>query len=465
MEWIIKFIVVQIARRILFLHATIAKGGEIMTLFDNTKQTTLQKNAPLAQRMRPQTLDEIYGQEHILGAGKLLRRAIETDKLSSVIFWGPPGCGKTTIASVIANITNKFYTSLNAVTDGVADLRKVTTTAEENLALYGRQTILFIDEIHRFNKGQQDALLPSVEKGILILIGATTQNPYFSLNPALLSRSMVFELKPLQERAIKEILRRSCEDIKRGFGAYQLQITQEAMDHLCNCSQGDARIALNGLELAVLSSHPDKTGVRVIDLSVVVESVQRPAIVYDNTGDEHYDIVSAFIKSMRGSDPDATMYYLARMLDAGEDPMFIARRIVIQAAEDVGLADPNALLVAQSAASAVQFIGMPEGRIILAEAALYVSKAPKSNSAISAIDAAIGQVRSGKNGPVPEHLKDTHYAGAKQLGHGIGYQYPHYAPSGWVPQQYLPDNLVGSIFYQENPRDCKSFGKLEQEKG
>ncbi len=430
-----------------------------MTLFDVNKEKTMQKSAPLAQRMRPQTLDEILGQQHIIGQGKLLRRAIETDKLSSLIFWGSPGCGKTTIASVIANVTNKFYASLNAVIDGVGELRKITSVAEENLTLYGKQTILFIDEIHRFNKGQQDALLPSVEKGLIVLIGATTQNPYFSLNPALLSRSMVFELKPLEAEDIKKILCRACTDVKRGLGAYQLEVTQEAIDHLTNCSQGDARIALNGLELAVLSSKPDARGVRVIDLAVVEESVQRPAIVYDNTGDEHYDIVSAFIKSMRGSDPDATVYYLARMLDAGEDPLFIARRGIVHAAEDVGLADPRALQVAQSAAAALQFIGMPEGRIILAEAALYVAKAPKSNSTIMAIENALAQVRSGKNGPVPDHLKDSHYAGAKQLGHGIGYQYPHDAPNGWVPQQYLPNNLVGSVFYQENPRDYKGFEK------
>ena len=434
-------------------------------LFDTNKKESMQKNAPLAQRMRPQTLDEILGQEHIIGPGKLLRRAIETDKLSSLIFWGTPGCGKTTIASVIANVTNKFYASLNAVTDGVADLRKVTAKAEENLSMYGRQTILFIDEIHRFNKGQQDALLPSVEKGLIVLIGATTQNPYFSLNPALLSRSMVFELKPLKKEDIENIIRRSCSDVNRGFGAYKLEVTQEAIDHLCNSSQGDARIALNGLELAVLSSRPYENGVRVIDLSVVEESIQRPAIVYDNTGDDHYDIISAFIKSMRGSDPDAAVYYLARMLDAGEDPMFIARRIVIHACEDVGLADPHALQVAQSAASAVQFIGMPEGRIILAEAAIYVAKAPKSNSVICAIDAALSQVRSGKNGPVPDHLKDSHYAGAKQLGHGVGYQYPHDDPSGWVKQQYLPNNLADAVFYRENPRDYKGFIKPEKGRG
>ena len=424
-----------------------------MSLFDIQKTDTLNKNAPLAQRMRPQNLDEILGQDHIIGPGKLLRRAIETDKLSSLIFYGSPGCGKTTIATVIANVTDKFYASLNAVTDGVAELRKITSKAEENLSMYGKQTILFIDEIHRFNKGQQDALLPWVEKGLIVLIGATTQNPYFSLNPALLSRSMIFELKPLSKADIAVLIDRSCKDLKRGFGAYKLDVTAEAIAHLCNCSQGDARVALNGLELAVLSSKPNENGVRVIDLSVVEESIQRPRVVYDNTGDEHYDIVSAFIKSMRGSDPDAAIYYLARMLDAGEDPLFIARRIIVHAAEDVGLADPQALQVAQSAAAALQFIGMPEGRIVLAEAALYVAKAPKSNSVITAIDNALAAVRSGKIGAVPNHLKDAHYAGAQKLGHGIGYQYPHDYPSGWVAQQYLPDNLAGEKFYIQNVRD------------
>lgn len=434
-----------------------------MSLFDVNKTDTLNKNAPLAQRMRPQTLDEILGQEHIIGQGKLLRRAIETDKLSSLIFYGSPGCGKTTIATVIASVTNKFYESLNAVTDGVTELRKITAKAEENLSMYGKQTILFIDEIHRFHKGQQDALLPWVEKGLIVLIGATTQNPYFSLNPALLSRSMIFELHPLRDEDLAVLIKRSCTDLKHGFGAYKLEVTEEAIHHLCHCAQGDARIALNGLELAVLSSRPDAHGVRVINLETVEESIQRPAVVYDNTGDEHYDIVSAFIKSMRGSDADATVYYLARMLDAGEDPLFIARRIIVHAAEDVGLADPHALQVAQSAAAALQFIGMPEGRIVLAEAALYVAKAPKSNSVITAIDNALTAVRSGKLGAVPNHLKDAHYAGAKSLGHGIGYQYPHNAPSGWVQQQYLPDRLVNEKFYYENVRDYNGMPVKEED--
>lgn len=426
-----------------------------MNLFDQNKDATMAKAAPLAQRIRPQTLDEILGQEHILGRGKLLRRAIETDKLSSVIFWGGPGCGKTTLANVIAKVTSKFYQSLNAVIDGVAELRKITAQAEENIGLYGQQTILFIDEIHRFNKGQQDALLPAVEKGLIVLIGATTQNPYFSLNPALLSRSMIFKLEPLSQDNIKDVLARSIVDVERGLGAYSLEVTQEALHHLANCAQGDARVALNGLELAVLSSKPNTVGVRVIDLAVVEESIQRPSVVYDNTGDEHYDIISAFIKSMRGSDPHATIYYLARMIDAGEDPMFIARRIVIQAAEDVGLADPQALVVAQSAASAISFIGMPEGRLLLAEAALYVANAPKSNSAYLALDDALNDLKMGKVGSVPPHLKDSHYPGAAQLGHGKEYQYPHNYPGGWVDQQYLPDLVKERKYYQVNERDKK----------
>ncbi len=424
-----------------------------MNLFEFNKEETLQKSAPLAQRMRPQNLDEIVGQEHILAPGKLLRRAIETDRLSSIIFWGSPGCGKTTIANVIAKVTSKFYASLNAVTDGVQDLRKITAKAEEDLAMYGRQTILFIDEIHRFNKGQQDALLPSVEKGLIVLIGATTQNPYFSLNPALLSRSMIFELKPLTQAQIITLLKRSCTDEKRGLGAYRMQVTEEAFAHLANCAQGDARIALNGLELAVLSSKPNAEGIRIIDLSVVEESVQRPAVIYDNTGDEHYDITSAFIKSMRGSDPDAAIYYLARMLDAGEDPLFIARRVVILTVEDIGMADPQALVVAQSAAQALQFIGMPEGRLLLAQAVIYAATAPKSNSAYLAIDQALADIRKGEAGPVPDHLKDSHYAGAQKLGHGLGYQYPHDHADGWVEQQYLPDVLKDKQYYRPTPRD------------
>ena len=372
-----------------------------------------------------ESIDEIIGQEHILAPGKLLRRSIDTDRLSSIILYGPPGCGKTTIANVIAKVTHKFFQNLNAVTDGVPELRKVVKKAEDDLALYNQQTILFIDEIHRFNKSQQDALLPWVEKGVVILIGATTQNPFFSLNPALLSRSLIFKLEALEISDVVGLLTRALSDKERGLGNYHTDVSEEALEHLANCAQGDVRIALNGLELAVISSAPDENGVRHIDLAAAEESIQRPAVVYDNTGDEHYDIVSAFIKSMRGSDADAAVYYLARMLDAGEDPLFIARRMVILAAEDVGLADPNALVVAQSAANALQFVGLPEGRIILSEAVIYLACAPKSNSAYMAIDTALADLRSGKAAPVPKHLRDSHYKGAAKFGHGKGYKYPH----------------------------------------
>ena len=422
---------------------------------DNLFSASMNYNdrAPLAQRMRPQSIDEIIGQEHILAPGKLLRRSIDTDRLSSIILYGPPGCGKTTIANVIAKVTHKFFQNLNAVTDGVPELRKVVKKAEDDLALYNQQTILFIDEIHRFNKSQQDALLPWVEKGVVILIGATTQNPFFSLNPALLSRSLIFKLEALEISDVVGLLTRALSDKERGLGNYHTDVSEEALEHLANCAQGDVRIALNGLELAVISSAPDENGVRHIDLAAAEESIQRPAVVYDNTGDEHYDIVSAFIKSMRGSDADAAVYYLARMLDAGEDPLFIARRMVILAAEDVGLADPNALVVAQSAANALQFVGLPEGRIILSEAVIYLACASKSNSAYMAIDTALADLRSGKAAPVPKHLRDSHYKGAAKFGHGKGYKYPHDYEGAWVEQEYLPEKLKGTVYYRPSARD------------
>ena len=422
---------------------------------DNLFSASMNYNdrAPLAQRMRPQSIDEIIGQEHILAPGKLLRRSIDTDRLSSIILYGPPGCGKTTIANVIAKVTHKFFQNLNAVTDGVPELRKVVKKAEDDLALYNQQTILFIDEIHRFNKSQQDALLPWVEKGVVILIGATTQNPFFSLNPALLSRSLIFKLEALEISDVVGLLTRALSDKERGLGNYHTDVSEEALEHLANCAQGDVRIALNGLDLAVISSAPDENGVRHIDLAAAEESIQRPAVVYDNTGDEHYDIVSAFIKSMRGSDADAAVYYLARMLDAGEDPLFIARRMVILAAEDVGLADPNALVVAQSAANALQFVGLPEGRIILSEAVIYLACAPKSNSAYMAIDTALADLRSGKAAPVPKHLRDSHYKGAAKFGHGKGYKYPHDYEGAWVEQEYLPEKLKGTVYYRPSARD------------
>ncbi|MFM9413912.1 replication-associated recombination protein A [Peptococcus simiae] len=420
---------------------------EQVDLFAQANAETRKKMAPLAARMRPRRLEDIIGQDHILGPGKLLRRAIETDRLSSLIFWGPPGTGKTTLAQVIARVSDRPFAQLNAVTDGIADLRKLIHAAESDLNTYGKQTILFIDEIHRFNKAQQDGLLPAVEKGIVILIGATTQNPYFSLNPALLSRSMIFGLEALDEASIIQLMKRALADRDRGLGAFDTQVSDEALAHLAHYAQGDARTALNGLELAVLSSPADDQGIRHVDLAVAEESIQRPAVVYDNTGDEHYDIISAFIKSVRGSDAQAAIYYMARMLDAGEDPLFIARRLVILSCEDVGMADPQALVIAQSAADALQFIGMPEGRIILSQACVYLCEAPKSNAAYLAIDKALADVRKGRTGPVPPHLRDAHYKGAKDLGHGKGYRYPHDYPGHYVDQDYLPDNLRGTIYY------------------
>lgn len=421
-----------------------------MNLFSAAASAGGHSHAPLADRMRPQTLDEIVGQDALIGKGKLLRRAIETNRLSSIILWGSAGCGKTTLASVIAKVTKRPFARLNAVTEGLLELRKLIKKAEEEQQLYGRQTILFIDEVHRFNKAQQDGLLPSVENGTIILIGATTQNPYFSINRALLSRSLIFQLQPLTKADITSLMQRALTDRERGLGAYHVEISEEALDHFANFSQGDARMALNALELSVLSSPADENGTIHVDLAVAEESIQRPAVSYDGTGDEHYDIISAFIKSMRGSDVDAALYYLARMLDAGEDPLFIARRIVILSCEDIGMADPQALVVAQSAADALQFVGMPEGRIILGQAVTYMASAPKSNCAYMGIERALADVRHGKNGAVPKHLRDSHYPGAKELGHGIGYKYPHDYPMHQVEQQYLPDNLVGTRYYFED---------------
>ena len=419
-------------------------------------------HAPLADRMRPQSLDDIIGQDALIGPGRLLRRAIETNRLSSILLWGTSGCGKTTLASVIAKVTQRPFARLNAVTDGLPELRKLIKNAEETLQIYNRQTILFIDEVHRFNKAQQDGLLPAVENGTIILIGATTQNPYFSINRALLSRSLIFELKPLEKPDIITLCRRALKDKERGLGQYHVDITDEALSHFANYSQGDARMALNALELAVLSSPSDATGTIHIDLATAEESIQRPAVSYDGTGDEHYDITSAFIKSMRGSDTDAALYYLARMLDAGEDPLFIARRIVILSCEDIGMADPQALVIAQSAAQALQFVGMPEGRIILGQAVTYMANAPKSNASYLAIDKALATVRRGKNGAVPNHLCDAHYAGAAELGHGLGYKYPHDYPMHQVAQQYLPDNLVGTKFYVEDDTVTIQKGKKHE---
>lgn len=407
----------------------------------------MERESPLASRMRPTTLDEVVGQKHIIGKDKLLYRAIKADKLGSVIFYGPPGTGKTTLAKVIANTTKADFRQINATVAGKKDMEEVVNSAKDTLGMYSRRTILFVDEIHRFNKSQQDYLLPFVEDGTLILIGATTENPYFEVNGALLSRSRIFELKALEKEDIKELIRRAVYDPERGMGTYDAQIRDDAVEFLADMAQGDARAALNAVELGILTTDRHSDGKIHIDLNVAQECIQKRAVRYDKDGDNHYDTISAFIKSMRGSDPDAAVYYLARMLYAGEDIKFIARRIMIHAAEDVGMADPQALVVAAGAAQAVERVGMPEAQIILAQAVIYVATAPKSNSVVTAIGEAMEAVKSEKIMPVPVHLQDKHYKGAEKLGHGAGYQYPHDFPSHYVKQQYLPDNLAERVFY------------------
>lgn len=418
-----------------------------MDLFDYAGKQEQQRMAPLAARMRPRTLDEFVGQRHILGEGKLLRRAIEADQLSSLIFYGPPGTGKTTLARVIANTTKSHFTDLNAVTAGVADIRRIVDEAKARLGMYGQRTILFIDEIHRFNKAQQDALLPYVEEGTVILIGATTENPFFEVNAALLSRSQIFPLHPLTEDELRLIAERALSDAERGLGSLNIRIDEDALAHLIRYADGDARRLLNALELAALTTRPGADGVVHITLDVAVESIQRPAVRYDKSGDNHYDTISAFIKSIRGSDPDAALYWLARMLDAGEDPRFIARRLVISAAEDIGNADPQALQVAVAAFHALELVGMPEGRIPLAQAVTYLATAPKSNASYVAINEALRMVREEGHRPVPPHLRDANYKGAAALGHGQGYLYPHDYPGHFVPQRYLPEG-VDVVFYR-----------------
>ena len=418
-----------------------------MNLFDYMRENTLEQEAPLASRLRPRTLEEIVGQQHILGKDKLLYRAIKADKLSSLIFYGPPGTGKTTIARVIANTTKASFTQLNATVAGKKDMEAVVSQAKDNLGMYGRKTILFVDEIHRFNKGQQDYLLPFVEDGTVILIGATTENPYFEVNGALISRSVVFELKALEPEAVRELIHRAVYDVERGMGAYGAEITEEVAEFLADIAGGDARAALNAVELGVLTTEKSEDGIIHLTREVISECIQKRVVRYDKTGDNHYDTISAFIKSMRGSDPDAAVYYLAKMIYAGEDERFIARRIMICASEDVGNADPMALTVAVSAAQAVERIGFPESQIILAQAAAYVACAPKSNSAVNAITKAMESVKSRRTS-VPPHLQDSHYPGAKKLGHGIGYKYAHDYPNHYVEQQYLPSELEGEVFYE-----------------
>lgn len=418
-----------------------------MDLFEYNRSLQGGKDAPLAARMRPTTLEEFVGQEHIVGKGKLLYRAIKSDRLSSVIFYGPPGTGKTTLAKIIANTTKSKFQQLNATTAGIKDIKETVDNAKADLGMYGKKTILFIDEIHRFNKSQQDALLPHVEDGTVILIGATTENPYFEVNKALVSRSIIFELHQLEDKDIKILLKRALTDVEKGMGAYNAEMDEDAIAFLANTANGDARTALNALELAVLTT--DSVNGKVhITLEVAEDCIQKRALNYDKDGDNHYDTISAFIKSMRGSDPDAALYYLAKMIYAGEDPKFIARRVVICASEDVGNADPHALQVAVAAMEAVNFIGMPEGRIPLAQAVSYVACAPKSNAAYLGIDKALSDVRNIRIKTVPPHLKDAHYSGSKDLGHGIGYKYAHDYPNHYVEQQYLPDELVGTVYYE-----------------
>ena len=419
-----------------------------MDLFEYMRNTNMEKESPLAARLRPRTLEEVVGQQHIIGKDKLLYRAIKADKLSSIIFYGPPGTGKTTLAKVIANTTSAEFTQINATAAGKKDMEEVVAKAKDTQGMYGKKTILFIDEIHRFNKGQQDYLLPFVEDGTIILIGATTENPYFEVNSALISRSIVFELKPLSVEDIKELLDRAVKDNERGMGAYEAVLEEDAAEFLAQLSGGDARHALNAVELGVMTTKRSADGKIHITAEVAQECIQRRVIRYDKTGDNHYDTVSAFIKSMRGSDPDAAVYYLARMLYAGESVTFIARRIMICASEDVGNADPNALQVAVSASLAVERVGMPEAQIILSQAVTYVACAPKSNAAVLAVSEASKAVEETGNLPIPTHLQDAHYKGAAKLGHGTGYQYAHDFPNHYVNQQYLPGELNGKEFYR-----------------
>jgi len=422
----------------------------------------MNRSAPLAVRMRPRTLEEFEEQSNLVGSGRPLRQLITNDGLQSLIFFGPPGTGKTTLAHIIAGMTSAHFEKINAVMAGVADIRKIVEQSKDRLAMYGKRTVLFIDEIHRFNKAQQDALLPFVEDGTLILIGSTTENPMFSINRPLLSRSLLYKLEPLSIRALTNILRRALAEEEQGLGSYRVDLPDEVAEKIAGFANGDARAALNVLEMAVLTTPPGEDGLRRITAEVVQGVCQNRIIQFDRA-DEHYDVTSAFIKSMRGSDPQATLYWLARLLYAGDNPAFVARRIMIHAAEDVGLADPQALVMASAAAQAVERIGMPEARIILAEAALYIALAPKSNAVYMGIDAAMQAVRQEQTGPVPLHLRDTSYSGSKILGHGQDYLYPHNYPQHWVKQQYLPDNLLGAEFYQpsEQKREKDLWQRLQ----
>ena len=419
-----------------------------MDIFEYTREKNMKKESPLAARMRPTTLDEVVGQQHIIDKDKLLYRAIKADKLSSIIFYGPPGTGKTTLARVIANTTKANFNQLNATSSGKKEIQGVIEDARVTIGMTGKKTILFIDEIHRFNKAQQDALLPAVEDGIVILIGATTENPYFEVNRALVSRSTIFQLDPIKQEDIKILIKRALSDKEKGLGSFKGEITDNALEFIANISNGDARAALSAIEIGILTTEPSEDGKIIITTEIAEQCIQKRAINYDKGADNHYDTISAFIKSMRGSDPDAAVYYLARMLYAGEDIKFIARRIVICAAEDVGNADPSALQVAVGAFQAVDFIGMPEARIILSQAVTYVATAPKSNAAYNAINKALRDVEEKNVKSIPNHLKDSHYGGAAKLGSGIGYKYSHDYPEHFVNQQFLPDELVGTKYYE-----------------
>ena len=439
-----------------------------MDLFDYMREQNKEKESPLASRLRPTKLEEVVGQQHIIGKDKLLYRAIKADKLQSVIFYGPPGTGKTTLAKVIAQTTSAEFMQINATSAGKKDMEAVIEKAKQLQGMYGKRTILFIDEIHRFNKGQQDYLLPFVEDGTVTLIGATTENPYFEVNGALISRSIIFELKPLEKEDIKTLLHRALEDMEKGMGAYRAVADEEALEFLADVSNGDARSALNAIELGILTTERSADGLIHITLDVASECIQKRVIKYDKNGDSHYDNISAFIKSMRGSDPDAAVYYLAKMLYVGEDVTFIARRIMICASEDVGNADPNALTVAVSAAQAVERLGMPEARIVLAQAVTYVASAPKSNAAYLAVDKALSVVRESRTAPVPTYLCDAHYKGAGKIGRGIGYKYAHDYPNHYVEQQYLPDAYKDMKFYEPTENGYEQtireyFKKIKQE--
>jgi putative ATPase len=433
---------------------------ETIDLFEQATHDSMLSEAPLAARMRPRSLDEFVGQEHIIGPGKLLRRAIESGEMGSAIFWGPPGSGKSSLAAIIAKTCKCDFENFSAVTSGVADVRKIIEKAKERRRLYGRKTILFVDEIHRFNKAQQDAFLPYIEDGTITLIGATTENPYFEVNSPLISRCRIFRFEQLKNEQIEKVLRKALTDEKRGLGKWNVVIDDAAIQHIVNVANGDARTALNALEMAALTVPPDADGKRVITLEIAEDAIQQRALQYEKDGDNHYDVASAFIKSMRGSDPDATLYWLARMIYAGEDPRFIARRIIVQAAEDVGNADPMALVIATAAAHAVEYVGMPEAQIPLAQAAIYVACAPKSNASYVGISRALKDVVEQRAEPVPIHLRDSSYRGASRLGHGKDYKYPHDYPGNWVKQKYMPDGVQSQPYYE--PTDNGYEAKIKQ---